>query len=421
MKLFFLIKVKDKNIFPLFLNLNTIKNYSIMLKEHKIAEQFKQMYNSDPLLVRSPGRVNIIGEHTDYNLGPVLPAAINKFIYLAIGTRSDNQISIHAADYNDQYTASVQDLEKAWKLWPNYLLGVINEMQKDGKSLTGVNIVFGGDIPLAAGLSSSAAITCATAFALNSLFDFGYSKLELAKIAQKAEHNFVGVHCGLMDQFASLFGKEGHLIKLNCTTEEHEYIPFTATDIKVILFDTGIKHHLVTSAYNERREQCQSGVKLVQKHEPHIKGLPEITEEMLRNYVKPFSETVYNRCLYVVQEISRLEEACKDLEVNDFRALGKRMFATHEGLKNLYEVSCDECDFLVETTQNIPAVLGSRMMGAGFGGCTINLVNSNEANEVIDAVKNEYRARFNRELKVHLTSIGNGTEEVKSILAETSL
>lgn len=391
-----------------------------MSKEVKITEQFKQMYKSEPLVVRSPGRVNIIGEHTDYNLGPVLPAAINKFIYLAIGTRSDQQISIHAADYNDLYTASAQDLEKAWKLWPNYLLGVINEMQKDGKSVTGINIVFGGDIPLAAGLSSSAAITCATAFALNNLFDFGYSKLELAKIAQKAEHNFVGVHCGLMDQFASLFGKEGHLIKLNCSTEQHEYIPFTATDIKVVLFDTGIKHHLVTSAYNERREQCQSGIKLVQKHEPQVTGLPDITEEMLLKYVKPVSETVYNRCLYVIQEISRLEKACQDLEVNDFKSLGKRMFDTHYGLKDLYEVSCDECDFLVETTRKMPAVLGSRMMGAGFGGCTINLISSDHADEVIEAVKDEYRIRFKRELKVHLTSIGNGTELVKKTLAETS-
>ncbi|MBC7913749.1 MAG: galactokinase [Pyrinomonadaceae bacterium] len=382
----------------------------------KIADQFKQMYRSEPIIVRSPGRVNIIGEHTDYNLGPVLPAAINKYIYLAIGTRSDTEISIYANDYSDQYSASIAKLEKAWKLWPNYLLGVVNEMQKDGKHLTGINIVFGGDIPLAAGLSSSAAITCATAFAINQLFDFGYSKIELAKIAQRAEHNYVGVHCGLMDQFASIFGKEGHLIKLNCTTEEHVYIPFTATNIKVVLFDTGVKHHLVTSAYNERREQCQSGIDLVKKFHPEVNGLPDITEQMLLEHVKPVSEVVFKRCLYVIQEIDRLEKACKDLEVEDFKALGQRMFATHYGLKDMYEVSCDECDFLVDTTKNIPGVLGSRMMGAGFGGCTINLIYSTEVDAIVETVKDEYRNKFRRELKVYLTSIGNGTEELKNLL-----
>lgn len=391
-----------------------------MGKPEKIAELYQQMHKSEPLMVRSPGRVNIIGEHTDYNLGPVLPAAINKYMYLAVGTRTDSEINIYAADYSDQFSASLIKLEPAWKLWPNYLLGVINEFQKAGKTMTGINIVFGGDIPLAAGLSSSASITCATAFALNQLFDFGFSKLEIAKIAQAAEHNYVGVHCGLMDQFASLFGKEGHLIKLNCSTEEHYYIPFTAKDIKIVLFDTGIKHHLVTSAYNERREQCQNGVALVKKHEPQVNGLPDITEDMLNKYVKPVSDVVFRRCLYVIQEIERLEKVCKALETDDFEAVGKHMFDTHYGLKDLYEVSCDECDFLVETTQQIKGVLGSRMMGAGFGGCTINLIKSDLADAISEQVKNEYRARFKKELKVYHTSIGNGTEEVKPALAEAN-
>lgn len=388
-----------------------------MGKQEQVAELYQKMHKTEPLLVRSPGRVNIIGEHTDYNLGPVLPAAINKYIYLAIGARTDDELNIYAADYSDQFSASLAKLEPAWKLWPNYLLGVVNEILKTGKTLSGVNIVFGGDIPLAAGLSSSAAITCATAFAVNKLFDLGYSKLELAKIAQAAEHNYVGVHCGLMDQFASLFGKEGHLIKLNCDTEKYHYIPFTATDFKIVLFDTGVKHHLVSSAYNERRDQCQNGVELVKKHIPEVNGLPDITEDMLLKYVKPISEVVYKRCLYVIQEISRLEKVCNDLEREDFKSVGKHLFETHEGLKSLYEVSCDECDFLVETTKEIPGVLGSRMMGAGFGGCTINFIDSEITDEIIEKVKGDYRQRFNRELKVYLTSIGNGTEEVKTAFA----
>ncbi|MBC7913748.1 MAG: galactokinase [Pyrinomonadaceae bacterium] len=382
-----------------------------------IVELYKNMHNSEPLIVRSPGRVNLIGEHTDYNLGSVLPAAIDKYIFLAIGKREDNEIDLYASDYTDQYTTSRIALEKAWKLWPNYVLGVINEIQKDGKQISGVNIVFGGDIPLAVGLSSSAAITCAAAFAFNQLFNLGYSKLELAKIAQMAEHNFVGVHCGLMDQFASLFGKEGHLIKLDCKTNTHTYIPYTPTDIEIILLDSGVKHHLVSSAYNERRDQCQKGVEIVNSHHPEINSLPQITEAMLLQYVKPIDEVAYNRCLYVIQEIDRLEKVCKDLESEDFEALGQRMFLTHAGLKDLFEVSCEECDFLVDTAKKNLNVLGSRMMGAGFGGCTINLIYKDAVEEVTAKLIEEYKAKYNRDLKVYRTTIGNGTEVLEGVLA----
>jgi len=381
-----------------------------------IAELYKSLHNSEPLLVRSPGRINLIGEHTDYNLGSVLPAAINKYIYLGIGKRSDNEIDLYASDYSDHYTTSRLTLEKAWKLWPNYILGVINEIQKDGKKISGVNIVFGGDIPLAVGLSSSAAITCATAFALNRLFKLGYSQLELAKIAQSAEHNYVGVHCGLMDQFASLFGKEGHLIKLDCKTNTHAYIPYTANDIAIVLFDSGVKHHLVSSAYNERREQCQKGLSLVKEQVPTISSLPEVTEAMLTQYVKPVDEIAYKRCLYVIQEIDRLEKVCSDMEGEDFEALGQRMFQTHAGLKELFEVSCDECDFLVDSASQDLNVLGSRMMGGGFGGCTINLIYKDAVEEVCAKLKDLYSARFNRDLKIYNATIGNGTEEIEGVL-----
>ncbi|MBC8051604.1 MAG: galactokinase [Sphingobacteriaceae bacterium] len=378
-----------------------------------ILDLYKEKHNSEPLLIRSPGRVNIIGEHTDYNLGSVLPAAINKYIFIAIGKRIDDEINIYAADYTDSYSGTLSSLEKAWKLWPNYILGVINEIKKDGKNLSGVNIVFGGDIPLAVGLSSSAAITCAAAFALNQLFALGYSKLELAKIGQMSEHNFVGVNCGLMDQYVSLFGKEGHLLKLNCRTNEHQYIPYPENNIEIVLFDSNVKHHLVSSAYNERREECQKGLDLVKAQVPGVTALPDITEEMLNKYVKPVDEIAYKRCLYVIQEIDRLEKVCKDLESEDFEALGQRLFETHNGLQNLFEVSCDECDFLVETVKQDLNVLGARMMGGGFGGCTINLIYKEAVEQVTEKLRNEYKAKFNKDLKVYTATIGNGTEEVK--------
>ncbi|WP_207426151.1 galactokinase [Pedobacter sp. SYSU D00535] len=384
-----------------------------MGKLEKIADKFRQLHNSEPVLVRAPGRINLIGEHTDYNLGSVLPGAIDKCIYMAIGTRSDNQINVYAADYSDHIVTVVDPLEKAWKLWPNYVLGVINEVKKLGVQVPGLNIVLGGDIPLAAGLSSSAAITVATTVSLNYVLDLGFSKLEMAQIAQKAEHNFVGVQCGLMDQYASLFGKKGHVIKLDCNTNQHEYIPFETTEVKVVLFDTGVKHHLVSSAYNERREQCQRGVELVKAHHPEIIGLPDITEEMLYKYVKPESELLFRRCLYVVQEIERLKGACEDLVKNDFESLGGKMFETHAGLKDMYEVSCEECDFLVDTVKASMNVLGARMMGAGFGGCTINLIYSDAVDKVTESVKQAYKEKFGKDLKVYLTSIEDGAEVLK--------
>jgi len=384
-----------------------------MGKLEKIIEKFKQLNSSDPLVVRSPGRINLIGEHTDYNLGPVLPAAIDKSIYLAITPREDNIINIHAADFNEHHSTSIEQLEPAWKLWPNYILGVINEFKLAGNFKTGVNIVFGGDIPLAAGMSSSAAINCAITFALNQLFNTGYSRLEMAKIAQKAEHSFVGVQCGLMDQFASLYGKKDHLIKLDCNTAEYDYIPYNTENIKFILFDSGVKHFLVSSAYNDRRRECRTGVEIISQKVPNINGLPDITEEMLTNYVKPVDEIIYKRCLYVVQEIARLNRVCIDLENNNFEALGHRLYETHYGLKDLYEVSCKECDFLVDITRSISGVLGARMMGAGFGGCTLNLIYGDVADSIIDFVKLEYKKAFGKDLKVYVASLADGTSIIQ--------
>jgi len=380
----------------------------------KISQKFVELHHSEPLIFKSPGRINIIGEHTDYNAGKVLPAAIDKNIYMAVGFRDDDEINLYAADYADQCVAHLHDLKPAWKLWPNYSLGVINEITKRGFELRGLNIVFGGDIPLAVGLSSSAAITCATVFALNYLFSFNLPRLDMAKIAQAAEHHFVGVHCGLMDQFASLYGKTGNLIKLDCKTNDYQYIPFLPEDFKLVLFDTGIKHHLVSSAYNERRQECETGLALVMEHQPEVEDMSQVTENMLYNHVKPVNETVFKRCLYVIQENRRLEDACLAIQNEDFELLGKRMFETHEGLKTLYEVSCAECDFLVDLCHKSPYVLGARVQGGGFGGCIINLIKNEQAEEVSELAKTQYKARFGKDLKVYNVFPSNGTRLIKT-------
>src|SRR5690606_14718399 len=377
-----------------------------------VYEKYRKLYDDTPLLVRSPGRVNLIGEHTDYNQGLVLPAAIDKNIILAIGKREDNAIKLYALDQQESFDAALGALERSSSLWPDYILGVVQQLQQRGYPIAGFNLVFGGGIPQGAGLSSSAALECATAFALNELLGLGISRLDIALTAQAAENEFVGVKCGLMDQFASVFGQEQRLIKLDCADFSYEYIPFNNPDLRIVLFDTQVKHSLASSAYNERREQCEHGVALIQQHHPNVKSLRDATAEQLDEYVKPLDATVYNRCHYVVSEIKRLQDGCEDLKNNDFAAFGKRMFETHDGLQHLYEVSCEELDVLVDLVRGNDAVLGARMMGGGFGGCTINLVKGDRVQHVVDTVTAAYNERTGLTAQAYIAKISTGTNVI---------
>lgn len=377
-----------------------------------VHRKYQEHYGATPLLVRSPGRVNLIGEHTDYNQGLVLPAAIDKNIIVAIGKRDDNTIQLYALDQQQSYHIDLEALERSPLLWPDYILGVVQQLKQQGHHLAGFNLVFGGDIPQGAGLSSSAALECATAFALNELFGLGIPRLDIALTAQAAENEFVGVKCGLMDQFASVFGREQRLIKLDCADFSYEYIPFNSPDLRIVLFDTQVKHSLASSAYNERREQCEQGVAWVQQHQPHVKSLRDATIQQLDEYVKPKDATVYNRCHYVVSEIKRLQDGCEDLKKDDFVTFGKRMFETHDGLQHLYEVSCDELDILVDLVRGNDAVLGARMMGGGFGGCTINLVKVDQVQGVIDTVVTAYKEKTGRIAQAYIANISAGTDAI---------
>lgn len=380
---------------------------------HDIEQTFSTRYNSYPLVFCSPGRINLIGEHTDYNNGLVLPAAIDKYIILAIAARGDNEVHIFSQDYQDSYITSLSHIEISGKLWPDYIMGVIDQIKKLDKKIGGVNIVFGGNIPQGAGLSSSAAVECTTAYAFNDLFNLGFSSLELAKISQAAENEFVGVKCGLMDQFASTFGKENKLIKLDCETYEYEYVPFDTSDYSLILFDTQVKHSLASSAYNERRQQCEYGVQLIRKHHPEVTSLRQATFEMIDRFVKPVDKITYNRCEFIIQEIKRVEDSCNDLLAANYTQFGHRMFQTHEGLKNQYEVSCDELDFLVEFVKDYPEVLGARMMGGGFGGCTINLIENTAIDRISNSAAIAYEKAMGKQMKIYPVSIVDGTRLLK--------
>lgn len=384
-----------------------------MIKAANLKKLFIEKFSQNPLIVRSPGRVNLIGEHTDYNEGLVLPAAINKNVYLAIAKNNTDKVRLYAIDLSDSFETTVDAIKKTDKLWPDYILGVIEQLQLNNYAINeGFDIAFSGDIPQGAGLSSSAALECATAFALSTLFELHINKLDIALLSQAAENQFVGVNCGLMDQFASVFGKEQHLVKLDCADYSYEYIPFKTSDIKILLLDTQVKHSLASSAYNERREQCEEGVRLISRHHPSVTSLRRATEEMLLKYVKPVDEIVYRRCSYVVAEIARLQLACEDLKKDDFKAFGQRMFETHEGLEKQYEVSCKELDLLVQLVKGNQYVLGARMMGGGFGGCTINLVKADKAEEVAQQVAAAYKEQTGIEIPYYIAEINSGTSIV---------
>jgi galactokinase len=378
----------------------------------KISAIFHEQFGANPQIFRSPGRVNIIGEHTDYNEGFVLPAAIDKAVYVAINSRPDAVISLYASGYNEKHDCTLDAVKPSEKQWPNYILGVVDQLQKRGCKIGGFNLVVDGDIPIGAGLSSSAAVECAVAFALNNVFSLGLEKMEMVKLAQKAEHHFAGVMCGIMDQFASMFGKKDHVIKLDCRSLEYEYVPLNLKGIKIVLLNTNVKHSLSASAYNTRRQQCEQGVAWVKEKHPNINSLRDVTLQMLDEIVLPKDALIYTRCKYVVEEINRLLEGCEDLKSGDISALGQKMFQTHEGLSKQYEVSCKELDFLVDHVKQNPFVLGARMMGGGFGGCTINLVKEEGIEKLIEETSKVYLAKMNLSLTAYIARIEDGTSVV---------
>jgi galactokinase len=378
---------------------------------NKITNTFLRKFNTTPFIFRSPGRINIIGEHTDYNNGFVLPAAIDKAAYIAISLRDDDEIHLVAADLNETFSISINDLNPVGDIsWPNFILGAAAQFPKRGIPLKGFNAVLMSDVPIGAGLSSSAAIECATTFALNELLQTNLDRITMVKMAQKAEHEYAGVMCGIMDQFASMMGKKDHVIKLDCRTLEYEYVPFKLKGLKILLLNTNVKHSLASSEYNTRRKECEQAVAWVKEHEPQVNSLRDVTETMLDKYVLPKDTLVDRRSRFVVQEINRLLRGCEDLQRGDLPALGKKMFATHEGLSKLYEVSCKELDYLVDFVKNNDAVIGARMMGGGFGGCTINIIKEEAIETLIASVKPAYETAMNLPLTYYIASIENGTE-----------
>lgn len=380
----------------------------------QVQTTFRKKFSQDPLLIRAPGRVNLIGEHTDYNEGFVLPAAIDKAMYFAIAPNGLSTCRLHALDMGEDFEFDLNEFKPLEGGWPNYLMGVVDELILEGKTLEGFDCVFGGDIPVGAGLSSSAALECGLAFGLNHLYQLGLGRQRLAFIAQHAEHTYAGVKCGIMDQFASLFGKHNQVVKLDCRTMEYDYVPLDLSDHLIVLCDTGVSHSLAASEYNLRRQQCEAGVAAVQQGVSDVASLRDVSLEMLQAARQEMDPMVFQRCSYVIEENERLHQACKCLEAGDLHGFGQNMYGSHEGLSKKYEVSCPELDVLVELAKQQQGVLGARMMGGGFGGCTINLV-AQDALEAFEVhMSRGYQQQTGRDLKVYVTRIEQGVALVEA-------
>ena len=378
-----------------------------------LKEKFFKLYNSTPLIVRSPGRINLIGEHTDYNEGFVLPAAIDKEMVLAVAKNNTDSCRLYSVDYDESAEFNLKELKPSDVAWANYILGVADQLQKAGYSIEGFDCVFGGDIPMGAGLSSSAALECGTAYALSQLFGHSIERTQLAKFAQKAEHTFAGVQCGIMDQFASVMGKKDHAIRLDCRSLEFSYFPIKLRNYQVVLCDTQVKHSLASSEYNTRRKECEQGVATVKAKYPEVNSLRDVSLQMLKEVENQLDPVVYKRCSFVIEENERLLSGCALLEEGDIAGFGQKMYGSHDGLSNLYEVSCKELDYLVDFTRDKDYVVGSRMMGGGFGGCTINLVAIDKKDEFIQSIREAYKSKFSIDMKTYEVAVKDGTGKVE--------
>ena len=359
----------------------------------------------------SPGRINLIGEHTDYNGGFVFPGAIDKGMVAELKINGTNKVRAYSIDLKDYVEFGLNEEDAPRASWARYIFGVCREIIKRGGKIAGFNTAFAGDVPLGAGMSSSAALESTYAYALNDMFDCGIDKFELAKIGQATEHNYCGVNCGIMDQFASVFGKAGHLIRLDCRSLEYQYFPFNPEGYRLVLLDSVVKHELASSAYNDRRKSCENVVAAIQKRHPHVEFLRDANMAMLNEVKGEITAEDYMRAEYVIGEVQRVLDVCDALECGDYETVGKKMYETHYGMSKLYEVSCEELDFLNEIAKEC-GVTGSRVMGGGFGGCTINLVKNELYDHFIETAKARYKETYGRMPKVYDVVISDGARKL---------
>lgn len=379
--------------------------------DHVRSRFIKHFDGSTGSIYASPGRINLIGEHTDYNGGFVFPGAIDKGMVAEIKPNGTNKVRAYSIDLKDYVEFGLEEDDAPRASWAKYIFGVCREIIKRGGKIEGFNTAFSGDVPLGAGMSSSAALESTYAYALNDLFNLGINEFELAKIGQSTEHNYVGVNCGIMDQFASVFGKKDSLIRLDCRSLEYEYFPFHPEGYRLVLLDTLVKHELASSAYNDRRKSCENVVAAMQKRHSHVEFLRDANLDMLQEVKADVSAEDFMRAQYVIEEIDRVLKVSDALKADDYETVGQMMYQTHEGMSKLYEVSCPELDFLNDIAKEC-GVAGSRVMGGGFGGCTINLVKNELHDAFIETAIQAYGEKYNVKAKVYDVTISDGSRKL---------
>ncbi len=362
------------------------------------------------LTVTSPGRINIIGEHTDYNNGYVLPAAIDKTITFKLEkNNTEKNCRVYSKGYGDVLEIELDSITKKREGWENYILGVLREILQRTNKLKGFDCTIESHLPIGSGVSSSAALECGLAYGLNALFKLGLEKWDIIKLSQTAEHDFVGTKCGIMDQFASVMGQKDHVMLLDCMTLDFKYIPIDIAPYRMLLLNTNVTHNLVSSEYNIRRTQCEKGLDILRKKFGDEITFRNTTKSLLEQCKRQLGETIFNRCSYVIEENARVLKTVDALEKKDLARFGQLLYETHEGLRYKYQVSCPELDFLVDFSKDWNEVLGARMVGGGFGGCTLNIVHEKALERFIDEISKAYKKQFSLELSYFTTVPSNGT------------
>jgi len=356
-----------------------------------VSTTFQNKFGASPQVFRAPGRVNLIGEHTDYNDGFVMPAAIGFYTWIAISKREDRMLRVHSHQFQEDVELSLDSLSgPPRKHWSDFIRGVVAVLQANGHRLCGANLLVDGQVPMGAGLSSSASLEVATAIALLATSSDHAQPLDLAKMCQRAEHEFVGTRCGIMDQFIAVFGSASHALMLDCRSLNYEVLPIPA-DVRLVISNSMVKHELAAGEYNRRRADCEAAVRTLQQHLPKVRALRDVTLSDLETYRRELSETVYRRARHVITENARVLAAAEALQAGDLSHFGQLMNDSHHSLRDDYEVSSHELDLLVELASAYPGVYGSRMTGGGFGGCTISLVHSDAVDHFQASIAASYK------------------------------
>ncbi len=368
--------------------------------------------DSYDLVIKSPGRINLIGEHVDYNGGHALPAAIDKVITLKFKKNNSNDVTVYSKNIDSQFTIDLANLNRSNIEWHNYIIGVIYYINVlKPKSVQGFNCYIDSNLPLGSGVSSSAALECGIAKGINELFNIGLTDTEIINLSKDAEHTMVGTKCGIMDQFTVVKGKKDHLLLLNCKTSEHETIKVDFGDYKLVLLNTNVSHNLATSEYNVRRSECEIAMKTISAKYNDLNYLCDVKPEVVKEFKNLLPEKIYNRAIYISKENQRTLKAVEAIKRKELNTLGELLYKSHEGLSTLYEVSCEELDFLVKYTKKFDQILGARMMGGGFGGCTINLIHKDFVEDLIEEISNAYRNQFSIDLTPIAIHIGDGVKK----------